>query len=108
MGEQQRRPMFPQQVGRLAGQLAVGDANSRDDFGDDLTPKGSSLDSYLSTSAHRAEKLYTFVFTTCFYRVCLLKRQHGRHEPACRNGIARRVGEVKRTQAVKRGVLQIR
>ena len=40
VGEQEWRAVFSQQLGRLAGQLAVGDPDSGDGFRHDLTPRG--------------------------------------------------------------------
>src|SRR5437868_2310714 len=44
VGEQQRGAVLPQQVGRLPGQLAVGDPDPRDDFSSHgSTPKKETL-----------------------------------------------------------------
>src|SRR5437588_501564 len=38
VGEQERCTVLPQQVGRLAGELAIGDSDPRDDVEHDSTP----------------------------------------------------------------------
>src|SRR5260370_8897810 len=58
VGEQQRGAVLPQQVGRLPGQLAVGDPDPRDDFSHGSTPKKESLSHGLPVIEFQVERCW--------------------------------------------------